>query len=362
MTFEGNILQQYAQKQTLERMGNEYLLQELNTMIIARQVNSLTEYQAMSRAGRRFRLSAAQRGVVWKVYERWREQLQASGKETWQQRRARAEALVEQSNLYQRYDAVIIDEAQDLDPSILRLLIKLCNSPQRLFVTADANQSIYGSGFTWSDVHQSLKFQGRTSILRANYRSTREIGEAAQSYLNYGALEAEAIERQYVNNGPVPVVRAVASSNHEAPLLASFFKSAQLYLRLAIGSCAVLCPSERTGKMLAAALTEMCLEATYMTGQDLNLKRSGIKILTLNASKGLEFPIVALAGFTASNYPVLPSGASDDERDEVLARERRTMFVGMTRAMRALLVIVPADTRKSLLQGFDPAYWNLEDK
>ena len=47
---------------------------------------------------------------------------------------------------------------------MLRLLIKLCKDPSRLFITADANQSIYGSGFNWSDVHESLKFQGRTSV------------------------------------------------------------------------------------------------------------------------------------------------------------------------------------------------------
>ncbi len=362
MTFEGNILQQHAQKQTLERMGNDYLLQEMKTVIIARQVNSLAEYQVMPRTGRKFRLSAMQRSVVWKVYERWCDQLQASGKEAWQQLRTRAEALVEQSDLYQRYDAVIIDEAQDLDPSLLRLLIKLCKSPNRIFVTADANQSIYGSGFTWADVHHSLKFQGRTSILRANYRSTREIGEAAQSYLNYGALEPEIVDRQYVNSGPLPVVRAVATSDHEAPLLESFLKSARLSLRLTMGSCAVLCPNGRVGRAIAATLTEMGLEATYMTGRDLNLKRPGIKVMTLNASKGLEFPIVALAGFTAGNYPFISRNASDDEHDEILARERRTMFVGMTRAMRALLVVVPTDARTPLLQGFDPAYWNLDEK
>ncbi len=315
--------------------------------------------RARHRADSKTRLNATQRQLLWRIYELWRERLEISGKETWQQRRARAEALVEQSNLYQRYDAVIIDEAQDLDPSMLRLLIKLCKSPNRLFVTADANQSIYGSGFNWTDVHHDLKFQGRTSILRANYRSTYEIGEAAQSYLTSGLLDHDVIERQYVNNGPVPDVRAVLNSDHEAQLLASFFKKASRNLRLTLGSCAVLCPSERAGRAIASALSSMDIEATFMSGQDLNLTRSGVKVLTLNAAKGLEFPVVALAGFMASSYPVISRDASPEERDEVLARERRTMFVGMTRAMRALLVILPAEVKTPLLQGFDASYWNM---
>ncbi len=152
------------------------------------------------------------------------------------------------------------------------------------------------------------------------------------------------------------------NSDYEAQLLANFFKKASLNLRLTIGSCAVLCPNERVGKAIAAALVNEGIEATYMPGQELNLTRPGVKVLTLNSSKGLEFPIVALAGFVNSNYPVIPAGASDDECRELLARERRTMFVGMTRAMRALLVVAPVTVNTPLLEGFDPVFWNMSRK
>lgn len=360
--LEGNLLQREAQRQTLEKMGGEYLLQEIITVIVARQIKSLEDYLSAARHGRKLRLNATQRTLVWKIYERWQALMLATSKETWQQRRARAETLVKYSPFYASYDAVVIDEAQDLDPSALRMLIQLCKAPNRIFVTADANQSIYGSGFTWSDVHESLKFKGRTSTLRANYRSTREIGEAAQSYLMYGQLEPEIIERHYINNGPMPDVRAVQNSFYEAQLLASFFRKAMRSLSLALGSCAVLCPSERAGKGIAAALNELGLQATYMNGQDLNLSHPGIKVLTLNTSKGLEFPIVALAGFIASSYPIIPYSASPEERSEILSQARRTIFVGMTRAMRALLVIVPPEIDTPLLQGFDQNYWNLTRK
>ncbi|HTK06786.1 MAG TPA: UvrD-helicase domain-containing protein [Ktedonobacteraceae bacterium] len=360
--LEGNPLQQQVQRQTLDKMGIAYLLQEFNTVITARQISTLEHYLTTARTGRKVALNATQRRLLWKIYERWLALVQASNKESWQQRRARVEDLVEASPLARSYDAVVIDEAQDLDPTLLRMLIKLCKASNRIFVTADANQSIYGSGFTWSDVHESLKFQGRTSILRANYRSTSEIGEAAQSYLASSALETEASERHYVNNGPLPDVRSVQLAWHEAQLLASFFKKALLSLRLTMGSCALLCPSERAGRTLAGLLHEQGIEATFMSGQDLNLTRSGVKVLTLNSSKGLEFPIVALAGFTTGTYPFMPSDATAEERAELLARERRTMFVGMTRAMRALLVIIPADTETPLLQGFNPTYWNFNRK
>jgi len=259
-----------------------------------------------------------------------------------------------------KYDAVVIDEAQDLDPSALRLLVRLCDKANRIFITADANQSIYGSGFNWADVHEKLRFQGRTGVLRANYRSTREIGEAAQSYLAESVLDTEPIERTYMNSGPMPVVRAIRNGGEEVQLLSLFLPAAAHEFRLGIGACAVLCPTEKAGRAIAAELTQRGIEANFTRGIELNLSRPGVKVLTLNSAKGLEFPIVALAGFSDSGwYASVPTNVAEDEREEFLAKDRRTLFVGMTRAMRALLVVVPEQTRSPLLQGFDATYWNL---
>src|SRR6266700_3282897 len=185
--FEGNAVQQQAQRQTVERLSIDYLHQEINQVIVARQISSLEDYLAASRPGRKVRLNALQRKAIWRVHETLQRLLKQQGKETWRQARAMAEECVAKGIVSLNYDAVVIDEAQDLDPSALQLLVRLCDKPNRIFVTADANQSIYGSGFNWADVHESLRFQGRTSILHANYRSTREIGEAAQFYLARGA-------------------------------------------------------------------------------------------------------------------------------------------------------------------------------
>lgn len=356
--FEGNLLQQKAQKQTLQRMGIDYLLEELNSIIVARQLTTVEMYLQTPRTGRKLRLHATQRNAIWSVYQNWTRILAAQGLETFQQRRARAVERTSASSYAHYFDAVVIDEAQDLDPTALRMLVKVCQSSNRLFVTADANQSIYGGSFSWSDVNENLKFQGRTNILHANYRSTFEIGEAAQSYLSNGTLETDSIERHYINNGPMPDARRVQNQHYEAHLLVSYFKKASRSLRHSIGSCAVLCPSEKAGQALATALQNQGLEATYMAGRELNLTRPGVKVMTLKSSKGLEFPIVALAGFTPNNYPKIPSTATAEEIEELLARERRTMFVGMTRAMRALLVIMPNGYITPLFNGFDPDHWN----
>ncbi len=357
--FEGSVLHRQAQQQALERISQPYLLEEINQVIVARQIHTLEEYLWARRPGRKARLSDLQKKAIWSVHETLAQLLKREGLETWQQRRARAEAACSNNRSLPCYDAVVVDEAQDLDPSLLRLLIRLCKSPNRFFITADATQSIYGSGFTWGDVDECLKFQGRTSVLKTNYRSTREIGEATQSYLVAGALETETVEHKYMNNGPLPVVRSVPDEAEEVDLLARFLPGAAREFRLGLGSCAVFCPAEKSGEAIAAQLTKHGVNATFMKGRELDLSRPGVKVLTLNSSKGLEFPVVALAGFAGSRYALVHTDNQEGERDEALARERRTIFVGMTRAMRALLIVVPAHTSSPLLRGFDPKYWNL---
>lgn len=67
---------------------------------------------------------------------------------------------------------------------------------------------------------------------------------------------------------------------------------------------------------------------------------------------------MALAGFE-NPFPFIRPGTTEEERLERVARERRTVFVGMTRAMRALLVAVPENVASPLLDGFSEALWNV---
>jgi superfamily I DNA/RNA helicase len=356
--FAGNALQRKAQSQTVARLGVEYLAEEITGVIEARRIDDLNAYLAAVRPGRQVPLNGTQREAVWRVREALLPMLEAKEKVLWQQVRRRALEKVEKGGNIQKFDGVIIDESQDLEPIVLQFLVGMCKEPNRLFLTADANQSIYGGGFRWTDVHDSLRFQGRTGILKANHRSTREIGEAAHSYLTAGVLDGEKPDRAYVNSGPPPAVRVVRSFGDQIALIERFLRAAAADLRLAVGSFAVLVPSEKEGRRIADGLGERGLAAVYMSGKDLELAVKPVKVITLKSAKGLEFPAVALAGFDKA-FPWIKDDVTDEERDELLAREQRTLYVAMTRAMRALLVVLPEDSDSPLFSGFDRNFWNL---
>lgn len=358
--FQGSPEERAAQRSAVDKLGSAYVLEEILTVIQARDLRDLDAYLAAARTGRRLPMAAAQRQAVWAVHQAFEARLARRGLRTWQQTRAEAATLVaEGRSPIDTYDAVVIDEAQDLDPTVLRMLVDLCAAPNRLFVTADAQQAIYRSGFNWSDVHDTLRFAGRTGILRANHRSTRQIAEAASSYLAHEAEEGLEVEGQtYVHDGPLPAVRAVASQGQEVELLTSYLQTAARELRLTIGSGAVLVPTNDGGRKLAELLSEAGVPAVFQESHDVDITAKEVKVITLAASKGLEFPIVAIAGLRSDKYPYVPSGAPVQSVMEIMAKERRTLFVAMTRAMRALLVLPPTDSDSSLYEGFDPDLWN----
>lgn len=356
--FQGNELKRTSQQKAVARLGQSYLKDELLGVIGARGVDSLENYLEANRPGRKVGLNKTQREAVWRVWEEFNDILSEQGKYTWQRIRKEAGLLAENLKDEEKLDAVIVDEAQDLDPTLLNLLVNLCKDDSKLFITADANQSIYGSGFNWSDVHDSLQFKGRTGILRTNHRSTREIGLATARYLEQGGLEPIEEEIRYVHSWALPAVRNVKTPADESLLLSRYLPGAAKECRLTIGACAVLVPTIRSGEQIADRLVERGVDAEFMEGTNLDLRKKVVKVITLKSAKGLEFPIVALAGFVDSNYPFFPRELKEEALKEYLQRERRTLYVAMTRAMRALLVVCGDSEAQGLLKGFDSDYWN----
>jgi len=360
--FPGNALQRKAQARAIERLGKSYVFEEIETVIQGRDLDRLDAYLSAARPGRRVPLAENARRAVWAVHRTYADLLSEAGVETWQQARAKAARLVaEGRSSLEPYDAVVVDEAQDLDASAIRLLVDLCERPNRLFLTADESQSIYASGFGWKDVHEQLRFVGRTAILSSNHRSTEQIIEAARDYLAAGLEDELAPDPQtYAHEGPLPVVRRVEDPEAEADLLARYLQGATRELRLTIGTGAVLVPYKRTGRRVAEALEERGIPAEFRDSRRFEIDDNAVTVLPLRAAKGLEFPVVAVAGFVGSSYPDLPAEADDESLTDALVRERRTLFVAMTRAMRACLLITPTDHSSMLFDGFDADLWNVE--
>lgn len=89
--------------------------------------------------------------------------------------------------------------------------------------------------------------------------------------------------------------------------------------------------SAESGNDLAGYLEQMAL----MSGSDKSADGDSISLMSLHASKGLEFPVVFMLGVEQN---ILPHKRAVDERADGLDEERRLCYVGMTRAEKLLFV------------------------
>lgn len=322
--------------------SDDYLQAEIEWMIEGQGLSTLEEYLTIQRIGRQRPLDAAMRRAVWRVYEHICSYFASNNLVTWNGLRRKAlDYLADPrwQDTYGNYDYVLVDEAQDLTPVGLRLCLRLCASPTGLFLTADQGQSLYNKGFSWQKVHTDLKFAGRTRILKRNYRTTRQIAEAAHAFLRgTPAGDDDTLSQHYVHSGPRPRIHGGSSDKAQLEWLYRELHAAMRQLRQDWSAVAILVPKHKLGERIMGHFSAWGVPIqTVERGQELDLGAPCAKVLTIHSAKGLEFPIVAIPFLNQNELPRwLDPNAHD--YDENLLEQRRLFYVACTRAMRRLFV------------------------
>ena len=85
------------------------------------------------------------------------------------------------------------------------------------------------------------------------------------------------------------------------------------------------------------------------TDEESGTKTAKVWLMTMHAAKGLEFPLVIIAGMEEGLFPHSRSGEDVDEIEE----ERRLCYVGMTRAQSRLIITGAA--RRRVFGEYQPA-------
>ncbi|EHJ3658868.1 TPA: DEAD/DEAH box helicase [Salmonella enterica] len=237
------------------------------------------------------------------------------------------------------YDSVLIDEGHDFDRRWLALIARLFdNSERSLLLMYDDAQSLYRRerALNFSLASVGIQAQGRTSVLRVNYRNPECI-------LNF----AYAFSRDYFEkhrNQEVPLVLPEAcgdagkppdimqcSSAEEEALHVADWLGEKYALTGRWGDMAVLCPTQYSAKRLTEVLEQQGIPVVIsFTPEDkrhYSHKDNVVHLLTFQSSKGLEFPFVAVI-----NASFVHKGA-DDEAEAIPA-----LYVAFTRTTRELLV------------------------
>ncbi|VUD56328.1 ATP-dependent DNA helicase Rep [Thalassocella blandensis] len=241
-----------------------------------------------------------------------------------------------------QYGAVLIDEGHDFEAEWLKLVVQMIDPDSNsLLLLYDDAQSIYkkksGLGFTLSSV--GIQAVGRTSILRLNYRNTREILDFAYRFAkdfftdsassdDFHVIEPEAAG----TSGAKPVVHQLQKWQQEVEYcvecLQAWHKQGMEWRDMG-----VIYVAGYQGKAVSLALKQAGIPNLWMASK--NYKKSydpmidRVNVLTIQSSKGLEFNGVVMVG--------LGQLKQDD-----LARDAKLLYVGMTRAQRELHLCMSA--------------------
>ena len=236
-----------------------------------------------------------------------------------------------------QYRAILIDEGHDFEPSWLKLFAEDMLDPETkdlLYVHDDAQNIYRGKSchtkFSFKSV--GIEARGRTTILRTNYRNTKQIVETVNS------VSADVLKESIgddddsatlvgtiasLREGEMPHLVDANNLRKEAVLIAQEFNS--LHGRgFDWREMVILSQSKDNRDLVAEALASRQIPHQVRTGPGtFDPSSNSVKIFTIHAAKGLEFPVVAVVGV----------GQMKSTEQDI-----RLFHVGATRATEILLI------------------------
>jgi hypothetical protein len=284
----------------------------------------------------------AERAAAYQLFQRWLDHMHVHGIFD-----ANMAAWETQSVATPLYDAIVVDEVQDITNVELRLLFRLLVDRKNLLLCGDANQIVHPNLFSWARLRDL--FWGDTEhvdpvhILTTNYRNTQAVTTLANRLLlikqqRFGSIDRES---NYL-------VQSVGGEEGSVDLL---LDSPTLRLDL----------NERTRRSTRYAVV-------VLRDEDKATAREAFStplVFSVHEAKGLEYENVVLFGIIDSaaeafrectagiDANVLNQVASlsyaraRDKTDKSLDTYKfyiNSLYVAITRASRTLLIVEPSVT------------------
>jgi hypothetical protein len=256
-----------------------------------------------------------------------------------------------------RFDAVLIDEAQDWPRSWFQCAKLALREPETgdLLIVGDGSQSLYRKrNFSWTDagIHAAGRAINKRFDLDRNYRNTAQILRAARPFSMRpkgdvtaaagGVLTLPIDPDTAIRHGPEPLIIPLTDASSECHYAAALIET---WLRGGIeidgrrqrikpGDIAILYPCKRPD----ATIETLCdrlnsfTSAVVLSGDQANdkLRDESVQILTMHSARGLQFRIVML--LWADH--LRPRFRNQDD-----GIDRGLLYVAMTRAEDMLVIL-----------------------
>ncbi|RJR40614.1 MAG: hypothetical protein C4567_10890 [Deltaproteobacteria bacterium] len=258
-----------------------------------------------------------------------------------------------------RYRHLLVDEYQDLNAAQYRLFRTLAGQDAEIMVIGDPDQAIYG--FRGASPRYFAQFRedwpdAVTMNFKETYRLPRPILEAARQVRAAAGASTPVLTTHRPGDHPLVLLERATEAAEARAIAREIERLVGGFSHLALEDeklrhrppeekagfrdVAVLYRLHALGPELERNLTAAgipCLLPKESVGPELDgldLAAEKVKLLSLHAAKGLEFPYVFIAGCEAGLLPWEPEGEGRGDPEE----ENRLFYVGLTRASRQVFL------------------------
>lgn len=333
----GEIIDEAAENTGVE-FSSHFLRTEWARVISAQGIETWERYRSAPRVGRGIPLRVRERRALWDVFEETRRRLKEKGAADFPDICRAAREKLEEGSVESPYDAVVVDEVQDLNPQEILLLKAIGGTGENeLALIGDGGQRIYPGGFSLRSL--GIEVRGRSRKLLVNYRTSEQIRRFADRVLGEDAddLDEGVENRSGTRNlfgGPNPEIHAFSSASEEnewvadrvSDLLDEGFDGERI---------GVFARVNYRLNSIEAALRNRRIESARLKDNEDFTGDQRVRLGTMHRVKGLEFQAVFIV---SANRDVLPHGKAVDDPDDALEwreayrRERQLLYVNITRA------------------------------
>jgi DNA helicase IV len=228
------------------------------------------------------------------------------------------------------YGHIVVDEAQDLAPMVLRMLARRSITGSMTLVGDIGQATSTGAATSWDDVVRHLpgRRPARTAALTVNYRTPAEVMTVAAEVLEAARVPDADPPRSVRALGRLPEMRPVPAGMvaEEVAVAAAAELSA-----VGEGTVAVIGPAGALPE-LARALQAAGLPWGDPEGSGLSAR---VTLLDVPAAKGLEFDSVIVA----------------EPAELVREGGLRSLYVALTRPTRRLVAVHAEPLPESIVRG-----------
>lgn len=193
--------------------------------------------------------SRPQERIFARIYKNYQERLTASQALDFDDLLLEAVRLLEQSpaaleHWSQRFQQILIDEFQDVNPAQFRWVQLLASAHRNICVVGDDDQSIYA--WRGANVQIILDFErrypdARTILLEQNYRSTQKILDAAHGVISKNLGRSPKRLWSEFSGGEQLILHGAANAQDEANWIVRQIRELQREEQRPYGSFVILC-------------------------------------------------------------------------------------------------------------------------